>query len=94
MRICKRCRQEINPKDVKTELLDNLCWCRSCFKAKQDERNAKYSASCHNDMKSTGKWIVGKTYSTKGMSIKEKSAMFMGGILETEHAGLSVEAKS
>jgi len=81
MRICKRCRQEINPKDVKTELLDNKCWCFTCHKAKQDERNAKYSASCKTPMMSTGKWKVGETYSTKGMSIREKSAMFMDAVL-------------
>ena len=88
MRICKRCRQEINPRDVKTELLDNKCWCFTCHKAKQDERNAKYSASCKTPMMSAGKWKLGETYSTKGLSMNNKMNYFMSAVLECQDAGL------
>jgi len=88
MFLCKGCHKLIKDKDIKTRMLDNLCWCKICYKRKQNERNQSYAHKRDKVMASTDRYKLGHTYSTKGLNERDTMAVFMGAILECEHAGI------
>ena len=58
--------------------------CRSCHKHRVKLGNIKHSNKKHTSMKSTKKWRLKETYSTKGLNKRDTMALFMDAVLSCE----------